>query len=64
MSDWKSRVVEEKEALDTKVKALSEFIGLSPAFLELPPTDQELMKEQNDVMWLYSEILGKRLERF
>ena len=74
MSDYKSRVVEEKLELDIRAQALSDFIGTNPIFFigigtspifpELSPTDQELMKEQCDVMWQYSEILGKRIASF
>lgn len=64
MSDYKSRVIDEKLQLDAKAKALSNFIGLSPIFEELPESEQELMKEQNDIMWIYSEILGKRIAGF
>jgi hypothetical protein len=58
------RVVKEKEELDKKVNALSAFIGESPIFDTLDQDEQERLKEQNDVMWLYSEILGKRIAAF
>ena len=55
------RVIAEKEELDKKAKALSEFIGNNPTFETLDPAEQERLKEQNDVMWQYSEILGARI---
>ncbi len=58
------RVVTEKEELDTKATALSNFIGTSPIFDTLAPAEQERLKEQNDVMWRYSEILGARIAAF
>ena len=58
------RVVVEKEELDKKAKALSSFIGTSPIFDTLDPVEQERLKEQNDVMWQYSEILGARIAAF
>jgi len=58
------RVVDEKVELDKKVTALSNFIGLSPIFDTLDPSEQERLKEQNDVMWQYSEILGARIAAF
>lgn len=58
------RVVDEKAELDTKAKALSQFIGLSPIFETLDAAEQERLKEQNDVMWQYSEILGARIAAF
>lgn len=58
------RVVNEKAELDTKANALSNFIGTSPTFDTLDPAEQERLKEQNDVMWQYSEILGARIAAF
>lgn len=58
------RVVEEKDELDKKATALSNFIGLSPAFDTLDAAEQERLREQNDVMWQYSEILGARIAAF
>ena len=58
------RVVSEKEELDKKATALSNFIGTSPVFETLDPAEQERLKEQNDVMWQYSEILGARIAAF
>lgn len=58
------RVVDEKEELDKKATALSDFIGHSPIFETLDAAEQERLKEQNDVMWQYSEILGARIAAF
>lgn len=58
------RVVAEKAALDAKANALSNFIGAGPIFGQLDPAEQERLKLQNDVMWAYSEILGKRIAAF
>jgi hypothetical protein len=58
------RVIAEKEELDKKAHALSQFIGESPVFETLDAEEQERMKEQNDIMWQYSEILGKRIAAF
>ena len=58
------RVVDEKAELDKKADALSEFIGRSPMFETLDTAEQERLKEQNDVMWQYSEILGARIAVF
>lgn len=64
MQPHQQRVVDEKAALDEKATALSNFIGTSPVFETLDPAEQERLKEQNDVMWQYSEILGKRIAAF
>ena len=58
------RVIAEKEELDSKALKLSNFIATSQAFITLSSFEQELLKEQNDVMWQYSEILGKRIATF
>lgn len=58
------RVVTEKAELDEKATALSNFIGTSPVFDTLDASEQERLKEQNDVMWQYSEILGARIAAF
>lgn len=64
MQPHQQRVVDEKTELDKKATALSDFIGNSPIFETLDPAEQERLKEQNDVMWQYSEILGKRIAAF
>lgn len=58
------RVLDEKQDLDIKASALSQFIGHNPIFNTLDPAEQERLKEQNDVMWQYSEILGARIKAF
>ena len=64
MHTYQERVVEEKRELDEKASKLSAFIGMSPIFEDLPAKEQELMKEQCETMWEYSELLGKRIEGF
>lgn len=58
------RVLQEKAELDTRVKALSDFIGLNPVFDKLDPEEQERLKIQNDLMWQLSEVLGERIAAF
>lgn len=64
MQSTLKRVVDEKAELDKKATVLSDFIGTSPIFETLDPAEQERLKEQNDVMWQYSEILGQRIAAF
>lgn len=64
MQEHQQRVVDEKTELDTKAKALSDFIGNSDIFITLDAAEQERMKEQCEVMWQYSEILGLRIAAF
>ena len=58
------RVVDEKTELDKKATALSNFIGESPIFPTIDAAEQERLKEQCEVMWQYSEILGARIAAF
>ena len=58
------RVVEDKDELNKKATDLSNFIGTSPIFDTLDPVEQERLKEQNDVMWQYFEILEARIAAF
>lgn len=58
------RVIDEKAALDVKAAKLSDFIGNSPLFETFDSAEQERMKEQCEIMWQYSEILGKRIAAF
>ncbi|RLE96746.1 MAG: hypothetical protein DRJ63_10130 [Thermoprotei archaeon] len=64
MKAYQLRVVAEKKILDENAHELSDFIGLSAAFLELSTTEQKLLKEQGDIMWQLSEVLGKRISAF
>ena len=64
MLEHQQRVVIEKEELDTRANALSDFIGNNPLFLKVEAEEQERMKEQCETMWELSEILGKRIEYF
>ncbi len=64
MQPHQQRVVDEKTELDKRAHALSQFIGLSPVFETLDAAEQERLREQNDVMWQYSEILGARIAAF
>jgi hypothetical protein len=58
---YQSRVIEEKAALDEKIKKLRKFVG-SPAWESA--TDKVLLIDQVAAMDSYSAILGKRIEGF
>jgi hypothetical protein len=58
------RVIHEKTDLDTKATALSKFIAESAIFPTLDAAEQDRLKEQCEVMWEYSEILGARIAAF
>ena len=60
----KQRVIAEKKGWDSRAVKLSNFIGENPFFAKLGPDEQERLKEQCEIMWQYSEILGKRIAAF
>lgn len=62
--DFRDRVIAEKKELDEKAIKLSNFIGISDGFNKLDTKCKELLREQNDIMWQYSEILGLRIAEF
>lgn len=64
MKPHERRVVQEKRELDERATKLSEFIGTSGVFPTLPADEQERLREQCEIMWQYSEILGKRIAAF
>ena len=64
MIEFQQRVIAEKEELDRKAKGLSDFIGLSPAFESAHTDEQERLRDQCEIMWQYSEILGQRIAAF
>ena len=64
MLPHQQRVVDEKNELDVKAKALSNFIGFNPVFADIDAEEQERLKEQCEIMWEYSEILEKRIAAF
>jgi len=64
MQPHQQRVVDEKAELDKKAYALSQFIGANEIFLKLDQAEQDRLREQCEVMWQYSEILGARIAAF
>jgi hypothetical protein len=66
MQPHEERVVVEKQELDDKLAKLKAFCFSpgSPVFKVLPPEDRDLLESQYTVMEQYSELLGKRIERF
>ena len=63
MEAYQQRVVEEKEALDEKIKKLDVFVG-TERFCALPIAEQVRMTAQLEVMREYSQILGERIAAF
>jgi hypothetical protein len=58
------RVVDEKNALDTKIERLEGFIGENPFFKTMDEPEALLLIEQLEFMTGYSTTLGKRIELF
>ena len=64
MKDHEQRVVLEKTELDIKVRALASFTSGSEVFAALPAFDRVLLRDQLRFMKEYSNVLGRRIERF
>lgn len=60
MSDFKTRLQDEKQHLDERLGKLKTFLGTT-AYTELPERQQDLLMEQSIVMTSYSDILEERL---
>ena len=63
MEPYQERVIEEKKALDEKIKKLRDFAGTGP-FLKLSPAHQTLLIQQEATMGNYSNILAARVKLF
>lgn len=63
MQDFQKRVVDEQVELDGKIRKLVDFMH-GDIYASLPAIDQGLMMVQLDHMRMYSEALGRRIERF
>jgi hypothetical protein len=56
------RLVREREELEIKAKALSEFIGESEIYARMSTEEQGYMLKQNTYMWQYFDMLVKRIQ--
>lgn len=65
MENYQERVIEEKKALDTKIEALTKFCkeGTAP-YKNLIPAEKADLTTQLSAMNIYSQALGRRIERF
>lgn len=69
LSGWQpheERVIVEKRELDENLGKLKAFCfdPGSPLFKALAPADRDLLEDQYTAMEQYSQILGKRIDRF
>lgn len=60
MSDFKTRLLEEKAQLDERREKLVAFQE-SEAFTNIPPVQQTLLNIQSHAMLTYSQILLERI---
>lgn len=60
MSDFKTRLQDEKLQLDEKIYKLEPFLS-SEAFTKIDINQQSLLNEQLPIMKAYSTVLAKRL---
>jgi hypothetical protein len=63
LDQYQERVVEEKAALDDKIKRLMDFIN-SEIYVSLKPFDRELLEKQFYIMLEYSKTLRFRIINF
>ena len=63
IEEYQKRVVEEKIALDEKIKRLTAFIN-SDKFYALPAIEQTLLRRQDAAMAFYSLVLSDRIALF
>lgn len=61
MSDFKSRLSDEKQELDNKIEKLTAFIG-GDNFSAIDEKQQVLLTQQLPVMKQYSDILTERID--
>ena len=54
-------VIEEQTALNEKLTKLVQFILVSPEFRELSFQSKDLLRNQRDMMMIYSDILDERI---
>ena len=60
---YQQRVVDERDALLVKLRALKEFM-LTPTFAAMPANEVYRMSKQAVVMEMYADILNERIAAF
>lgn len=60
---YQQRVIDEKAELDAKIMALRGFLN-TELFGGLSPAEQIRLVQQESTMYVYSTILGERIEAF
>ena len=62
MDDYKSRLRKELNDLNFKNEKLNNFIEKNEIFKTIDLKEQELLKEQREIMTKYANILRKRIK--
>ena len=62
MDDYKSRLRKELGDLNFKIEKLNNFIEKNDIFKTIDLEEQELLKEQREIMTKYANILRKRIK--
>ena len=62
MDDYKSRLRKELNDLNFKIEKLNNFIEKNEIFKTIDLKEQELLKEQREIMAKYANILRKRIK--
>ena len=62
MNDYMSRLKEEFNDLSLKIEKLNNFIERDETYKTIDPKEQELLKEQREVMTKYASILRERIK--
>ena len=63
MDDYKSRLRKELGDLNFKIEKLNNFIEKNDIFKTIDLEEQELLKEQREIMSKYANILRKRIKQ-
>ena len=63
MNNYKSRLRKELEDLNFKIEKLNNFIEKNDIFKTIDLEEQELLKEQREIMNKYANILRKRIKQ-
>jgi hypothetical protein len=63
MEAYQSRVIDEKQELDSKLEKLDQF-ATSEQFATVAPAEQERLQRQLQIMKNYSQVLSERIEAF
>lgn len=62
MDDYKLRLRKELNDLNFKIEKLNNFIEKNEIFKTIDLKEQELLKEQREIMTKYANILRKRIK--